>query len=379
MYFVSLAMRLTRVADNGRIAKEKFYERCLRYAIMSHEVVYAMQLNFSQIEAITLGAARVEQQADGVHFYRFTRQQEELYKARNQDFYIKTFSTSGVRLRFRTDSRTLLLFVTVSPGCSRSYFSFDVFVDGKMVDSLDNFTGMNLPYDYTKMEFSLGAFSKTFQLGEGEKEVCVYFPWSVQVALKALELDDGVFVDPVKPTKKILCFGDSITHGYDALRPGNKYISKLADFLDAEEYNKAIGGEIFWPGLAENREDFEPDYITVAYGTNDWNKCTREELTNNCRMFYRNLRENYPETPIYALTPIWRKDLEETRPFGAFRDVDALIRTQVADLEHVYVIDGFSFVPQDEKYYADLCLHPNDEGFAAYFEGLKYKLVNCCD
>lgn len=326
-----------------------------------------MKLNFSQIQAMTLGAARVERQEDGIHFCRFTREQEALYKARSEDFYMKSFSTSGVRLRFGTNSRTLHLSGDVYKGCSRTYFSFDVFVNGMMVGNLDNFTDKNAP-------FSLGAFSKTFDLGEGDKEVCIYLPWSVQIALQSLNLDDGAFVRPVRPARKILCFGDSITHGYDALRPSNKYISRFADWLDAEEYNKAIGGEIFFPELAATREDFEPDLITVAYGTNDWNNCTRDEFINNCRAFYRNLRENYPKTPIYALTPIWRKDLEETRSFGAFRDVDALIRSQVADLEHVTVIDGFSFVPQDEKYYADLFLHPNDEGFAAYFEGLVRKM-----
>ena len=333
-----------------------------------------MQLKFSQIQAITVGAARVESQEDGIHFYRFTKEQEALYKARSEDFYIKTFSTSGIRLRFRTDSRVLGLRGKVLPGCSRSYFSFDVFVDGKMVDSLNNFTGGELPHDYTKMPFLIGNFSKTFDLGAGEKEVCVYLPWSVKVALEALELDDGAFIEPIKPAKKMLCFGDSITHGYDALHPSNKYISKLADFLDAEEYNKAIGGEIFWPGLAATREDFDPDYITVAYGTNDWNTCTREEFEDNCQAFYRNLRANYPDTPIYAITPIWRKDLEEARPFGAFRDVDFLIRSQVADLENVTVVDGFNFVPHDAQYYADLFLHPNDQGFGAYATAILSKI-----
>lgn len=337
-----------------------------------------MQLNLSQIQTITLGAVRVEPQEDGIHFYRFTEEQEARYKARSEDFYLKTFCTSGVGLRFRTNSEKLQLSVGVLAGCSRSYFSFDVFADGKMVGNLDNFTGMDLPHDYTKMAFPLGDFSKTFHLGVGEKEVRIYFPWSVQVALKALALDDGAFAKPVKPRKKMLCFGDSITHGYDALRPGNKYITKLADALDAEEYNKAIAAEIFFPGLADTQEDFEPDYITVAYGTNDWNTCSREEFMDNCKAFCRNLTACYPHTKIFAITPIWRKEMDEKRPFGAFREVDALIRKQVAEFPTVTVVDGFDFVPRNEKYYADLRLHPNDAGFRAYFEALKDKLVNSC-
>ncbi len=329
-----------------------------------------MKLALSQIKEITLGVVRVEQHKNGIQFYRFTKQQEELYKKRSDDFYIKTFSTSGVALRFRTNSQTIYLSVEVTPGCSRSYFSFDVFVDGKMVDNLDNFTGTQLSRDYTKMMFPLGAFSKKFNLGAGEKEVRIYFPWSVKVTLKELSLDDDAFIEPVKPAKKILCFGDSITHGYDALRPSNKYISKLAEQLDAEEYNKAIAGEIFFPELADTREDFKPDYITVAYGTNDWNRCTKEEFKHNCKSFYQNLNKHYPNTKIFVFTPIWRKEMNEERPFGAFRNVDTIIRSQATEFAYISVIDGFSFVPQDENFYADLRLHPNDAGFAAYFEGL---------
>ncbi|MBR5281141.1 MAG: SGNH/GDSL hydrolase family protein [Clostridia bacterium] len=342
-----------------------------------------MQLEFAQIQAITVGAARVEAHKDGIHFYRFTKGQERLYQARSADFHVKTFSTSGIRLRFRTDSRVLGLRGKVLPGCSRSYFSFDIFVNGKMVDTVDNFTGLRLPHDYTKMDFPLGTFEKTVTLGEGEKEVCIYLPWSVQVVLQTLSLDEGAFVTPAKPAKKILCFGDSITHGYDALRPSNKYISKLADVLDAEEYNKAIGGEIFWPELAATREDFEPDWITVAYGTNDWNTCSRTEFENNCKAFYRNLHETYPRTPIFAITPIWRQELEEERPFGPFLQVGEHIRALTADLEHVTVVDGFDFVPQNAQYYADLRLHPDDQGFAAYYGAIwskiKGELANYCN
>ena len=38
------------------------------------------------------------------------------------------------------------------------------------------------------------------------------------------------------------------------------------------------------------------------------------------------------------------------------------------------MISGFDFVPKDEKYYADLRLHPNDEGFEYYAENL-YKEI----
>lgn len=228
------------------------------------------KLTLEEIKEITLGAVRVESDENGVNFHRFTKSQEEIYKNRNADFYKNVFATSGVKLSFKTDTQSLFLKVDVLGGSSRKFFSFDVFVDGEKVDCLKNFSEDALPSDYSTVLLPLGEFEKKFSLKKGEKKVSVYFPYTMKATLKELLVDKGAFIEPIKPKYKLLCFGDSITQGYDALYPSNKYTTQLADFLDAEEYNKAIGGEVFFPELVGEKEDFEPDYVTVAYGTNDW-------------------------------------------------------------------------------------------------------------
>ncbi len=335
-----------------------------------------MVLDLEKIKEITLGAVRVESKDDGFHFYRFTSAQEELYKNRSDDFYKKTFATSGVQFSFKTDSETIGLKGAVFSGSSRHYFCFEVFVDGKRIDSIKNFSVSDLPNNYAGVSLGLGEFQQKIALGSGVKEICVYFPWSANAVIEEFSLDDGAFVEPIKPKMKLLCFGDSITHGYDALYPSNKYITRLAKFLNAEEYNKAIGGEIFFPELAKLRDDFVPDYITVAYGTNDWNwnRVTKEEFTHNCKAFFENLRANYPESKIFAITPIWRKDYKEERPFGEFENVEQIISSVVKDIPNAVAISGFDFIEHNEKFYADLRLHPNDEGFAQYFNSLASKI-----
>lgn len=329
-----------------------------------------MDMNLSQIKNITTGAVRIEEIDKTIHFYRFTKEQEALYKNRSDDFYKKSFATSGVRLSFRTNSQTLFLRVEITAGSSRTYFAFDVFVNGEKIDTLNNFSDTELPHDYTKTAFALGEFSKEFNLGVGDKEVCIYFPWSVNAVVKELAIDNDSFIKPCKASKKILCFGDSITHGYDALYPSDKYISKLADMLHAEEYNKAIGGEIFFPELAATREDFEPDYITVAYGTNDWNYCTENEFKHNCKQFLYSLNINYQNSKIFVITPIWRKEMNESRRFGDFKNIEKIIKNQAEEFDNISVISGFEFVPQNENLFADMRLHPNDKGFEYYFENL---------
>lgn len=125
-----------------------------------------MKLTLEQIRSVTCGAASVEQEEDEVHFYRFTPEQMELYRLRSCELYRKTLATAGVRLRFRTDSSFLTLQGEVFEyGGNRRYYAIDVCVDGKLVDTLNNFDNVQLPLDYTETVLPVGEFGKTVQLG----------------------------------------------------------------------------------------------------------------------------------------------------------------------------------------------------------------------
>ena len=330
-----------------------------------------MRLTYEQIKEITCGAVSVEETEGGICFHRFTRQQRDMYQEKKTDFYNKSFATAGIKLSFRTDSSKLYLRALVKNMCTRTYCSFDVVVDGKLLGAMDNYTGLEIPKDYSQTPFPLGEMEQTFDLGPGKKQVVIHLPWNVYVLMQSLELDDGASVQAVKPEKKLLAFGDSITQGFDALRPSRRYISRLAEALNAEEINKAIGGECFCPELAALGEDIAPDYISVAYGTNDWSKNTAEMLRADSKAFFRELCSRYPNAKIYALTPIWRSNegiLAETRE--PFHSVEEAIRNAAAGLEQVTVIRGYDLVPHSVDFFGDYGLHPRNEGFDHYFENI---------
>lgn len=317
-----------------------------------------MKLSLQQIQSITKGAVRITEQDGKICFFRFTEIEEALYKNRSEDFYKKTFSTAGIRLEFITDSRSLFLATEVSSGSSRKFFAHDIFVNGKKIGSLGS------------CQTNVGTFSDSFDLGSGEKLVCIYMPWSTASQISALELDDGATLTPIKKERKILMYGDSITQGYDALSPSISYASRLADALNAESVNKAIGGEVFWSTLAEVSDLNGIDLITVAYGTNDFSRGNFTKFEENARAFYRTLSEKYRSAKIFALAPIWRADYEKDTGFGSFFLVRDTL-TQIADeLDNVTLINGFDFVPKDPSYFSDRYLHPNDEGFDFYADAL---------
>jgi lysophospholipase L1-like esterase len=340
-----------------------------------------MNLSVEQIKSITCGAAQILEEGGGLRFWRFTEHQQELYSqlrpvlTKIKNYRPTSTTSSGVRLAFRTDSCHLGLKVDVFRGSPRTFFSFDVLVDGQYYDSMDNFGENIYPQGEPKTVYPLGIHEKEFTLPAGEKLVEIYFPWSVCPILQTLTLDDGATLTPVKRSKTYLAFGDSITQGYDILRPSRHHIPTAAKLLDADLTNKGIGGEYFFPPLADSPDDFQPDYITVAYGTNDLVHVDGTHFDEDVKTFFTSLRKHYPNAKIACITPIWRATFDGANNFDTIENLEKRMAAAVADVPGVKVVRGYEFVPQDTALLSDLSTHPNDEGFAYYcknfWEGIK--------
>ena len=327
-----------------------------------------------------MGAVDFACDDSGVSFFRFTEEQREKYKERSDAYYRNSFSTAGIKLSFETDSKKLHLDILTEPGSSRRYFSLDVVANGERIGSIDNFSEREIPQNFHAMDGEFGEFSKSFELGSGIKTVCIHFPWSATTKLISMELDDGAFIKPAKKQKKLITFGDSITQGYDSLRPSSRYAARLSEALDAEEINKGIGGERFWPELSAMKDSFLPDYITVAYGTNDWRHYglgpeAYDSFCGNCNLFFENLRKSYPDSKIFAITPLWRADIEKVEAAWTFEENEEIIR-RAAESRGIEVIRGVELIPHRTDIFGDLVLHPNDDGFGFYFENLYNAVKN---
>ena len=333
-----------------------------------------MKLTLEQIRSITRGAINVREEADGIRFYRFNKEETEFYKPLPN--YEKVYATSGVQLEFETDAEAMRFVTVMSSASTRSFFSFDVYVNGEFVGEMKNFPDDLEPTGYSQIPFELGFHEKRFEFGVGTKTVRVVFPFSAFCALKEIDLEGATFVKPVKLPKTLLAYGDSITHGYDALHFSRSYIAKLARYLDAELYNKGIGGEIYRPGLAAIKNDINPDYVTVAYGSNDFNKAKKSEFGDDCENFLSNLKANYPKAKIFVISPIWRIDCNVSKngEFDKFSEISDTIKA-CAEKVGVHFIYGFDFVPHDKSYFADRqVVHPNEEGFDLYFKALRKEI-----
>ena len=311
------------------------------------------------------GAVETAEEGGEWAFRRFTAGQAAAYReAGNDDFFQKTFASAGVRLALRTDAEALSFDYRFERGSSRAFGFFDVHVDGALAahDGLETDDG-------ARHAFAAG-------LGPGEKRVEVYFPWSRQTFVSNFALRRASFAEPLRRSRTMLCFGDSITQGYDARYPSLSYVEAVARFLDADPVNKAIGGDVFFPALLRERDGFDPDFVTVAYGTNDWRHKEPADVRDRAAAFFRRLAELYPAARILALAPLWRGEPASESAFGEdVRCMERLIREACAGLPNVTVVPGYNLIPHLAEFFSDGRLHPNDLGFGVLAQNLQRGLA----
>ena len=321
-----------------------------------------MKLSFEQLCSIACGTDRLEQVEGGVQFFRMTAAQKQYYLSYNNiEKANKTDSTACVRLAFYTNSESVKFSTKFTEGSSRAYAYFDIYENGAMIAH-----GGEEKENETTVEAKLLA---------GESLVEIYFPWSKGVVMTSFELDDGATIKPYNRSKKLVAYGDSITHGYDAIYPSLSYINRLGNLLDADVYNRGIGGDVFAAELVKRDDVKNVDYVTIAYGTNDWSMCTMEKFDANCRAFFKAVYEAYPNSRVIAIAPIWRGDAERETPMARpISDVYKLFCEYTKDYENFTVVDGWNLIPHLSAFFHDQILHPNDQGFSLYAENL-YKEI----
>ena len=310
-----------------------------------------MKIDFERIKQLSFGAVDFEERNGALLLHRFTPKQREVFVPVER-FLVRSFSDAGVRIEFTTDAARLVFSGEAEMASSLEFYYFDICVNGVLCHHL----GSESSIKDKNFRFEV-------ELPQGMNRIAIYFPMLSKIALGTFELPGASVVEPVQKSRSIVCYGDSITQGYNARYPSVAYPNAVADALDARMVNKAIGGALFTPELAAIPDDVRPDLITVAYGTNDWDQSTRADLIRNTSAFFDALEASCPGTPVRVLLPIWRKDRERTTAVGSFADTAKIIGDAAAGRSGFEVIDGLLLVPHLESCFTADGLHPNDFGF----------------
>ncbi len=300
-----------------------------------------MKLTLEQIKSVTFGALRIYEDEQGIRFQKCTESQVAAWYQRSQGLGQRSETTTGIRLDFCTDSRTL----SVDAASGDKY---EVHIN-------------NLPrYRVHRAEGE----PMVFALGEGEKRVTLILPSHGVGVLRAVELDDGATLAPYAHKRRILFIGDSITQGWNARYDSLSYAWQVTKFLDADSVIQGIGGAYFHESTADTL-NFDPDTVVVAYGTNDYGHYkTLEELRTHADLFFAAVAAQYGDKKKLAVTPIFREDMATDKAMGSFAQCRAAV-AEMAEKHGFAVVDGLTLVPHHMDFMAD-SLHPNDLGFGVF-------------
>lgn len=312
-----------------------------------------MKLTDQQIDSIVFGAEWAEQTERGRVFHRMSKQSADGFSVSEgaNFFKPKCSSATCINYDFYTDSKSMVFSYTeLFEGSSRKIFFFDVYVN----DVMTMHVGEN-PCEHTE-----GCF--TVNLNGDINRITIYSPTLMGYALGSIEIDDGAKIIPVVKKGKLLALGDSITHGYDQMYTSLAYANAIFRRFDLEVVNQAIGGARAWGNTLVKENDV--DYVTVAYGTNDWSTKTKESFAKDYDAYVAQLREFYPEAKIFLISPIWRGDKSESG-MGTM-DVAERIIEKVADKYGCVYVYGWNLVPHLPEFFSPDKIHPNDLGGTQY-------------
>ena len=312
-----------------------------------------MRLTTEQIRALSVGAVRVFEAEDGIHFSKFTEKQTAAYYALSNTLGQRADTTTGVRLDFETDSKTLRFGVS-------SGGRYEIWLNGVLRYKLHPLTDSESHEAEVALTDTLGNPCDTVR-------VTLCFPSHSCGVLTFLELDDGASFERHRFDRKLLFIGDSITQGYNSHYDTLSYAYRVSRMLNADSVIQGVGGAFFHESTFD-LPAFDPDTVVVAFGTNDFGRCkTMDELRDNARAFLAPLAEAYRGKRVYVIAPIWRGVQE--KPMGGFRDAQR-IPLEVAKELGLNAIDGLSLTPPLSEFYAGDDLHPDSQGFSLFAEAL---------
>ncbi len=326
-----------------------------------------MKINIQKIKDITLGALRIYEKDGYVCFSRFTEKQEaDLFKRCGS----KVYGCANIRLEFYTKGGDISFDYEITPGTVREYYSVDLKCNGVYRHGICKNTNSDKD-----------TFSYTIPVSDDKQRVTVYFPTTACLKLKNLSLPEDF--TPHTRSLKILTLGASYEQGYNPNHFSNTYMNIVADELDAHMINQAVGGDRFREENVYIAEGFDPDFITVSYGVNDW---VVGALGNgeDARKYLNALTKIYPDKKIFVTLASDNKYLEETRKNDDALEDGSEENTQVAktmeevrqivanaakEFSNTICINGKDFVPYYEDCYYSDKVHFTDLGNVFYAAG----------
>lgn len=314
-----------------------------------------------------IGANYSQQSVEGLEFMRFRPAYYDMTLGELGAIPERARTTTGSRLRFRTDSENILVKFHTRPDDENRNSDFGIYFDGSWQGRF-----------FTNKSYSDFTIPLVNPVPGQPLTVDLVMPnWSNPI-LSEIQLDAGsqLFSLPALTKKTYVALGDSITHGTGQKATYEGYPFLLSEAIDYDLYNLAVGGSQIAPNLAACLEDFsQVDLITILIGFNDWNMGkTLEEYRADYHNLLDTIRAAHPSTPIVCMRLTYTDATESLRvtdeTIEGFREaVSQVVQERIAagDL-NIHVVAGEDFFT-GSSYLSDK-VHPNATGAQAMADAL---------
>lgn len=307
-------------------------------------------LSDEEISNFTSGVYTVSRRDSLLFFERFPDTVLSLVAVK-ETWAVRSQCTSGVKISFLTNSDYLFISGVSYPN-SPQCEPFILLVNEKLLESLPKAN-------------EAGYFSEIFELETSSdlKLVEIHFPAYARGAISKIGVARNAGLIPPPSRGILLAMGNSITQAGGAYKG---YSSILARNSGLNLHNLGVGGHIFDSSFLPYAFVKDPDLITVAYGTNDWNGGRPPE---NIEAFFKRLVQLYEKTNIFVLEPLhrYRPVNSESGELSRNRngqDLDYyrnLIRNTALSYPNIHVIDYRNILMDDPDLFTD-GIHPTLEG-----------------
>ena len=299
------------------------------------------------------GAVSLQRTDEWVMPWRAPYEEIELFPP--LDLQGRLAAAAGVRLAFRSDTRTL----RGSVAADAEMLKLDLCCDGEFIGSRlmagkDGFRFDGLPI--------------------GEKTIELWLPQLGMFRLCGLELDDGASLSAWEDARpRWIAYGSSITHCVEAESPTQTWPAIVARRAGLNLMCLGVGGHCHLdPMIARVIRGLPADFISLCVGINVYGACSLSPRTYCPAVigFIKIVREGHPNAPIAVTSPIVSPSRETTRnavglTLQAIRDEtdDAVARLQAAGDDNIHYVNGLDIMGAESVHLLPDGLHPNAEGY----------------
>ncbi len=283
---------------------------------------------------------------------------------------------SGVRLRLRTDSRSLHLFtqqrLAWRPDVPAWPSAYDLFINGERVRRVSAEGGARL----IPMGEMFGDEHATLALDDlppGDKSIELWFPGAATIAIERIAVDQGASFAPWPDGRPRLVFhGSSNTQCAGAAGASESWPAIASALADARLLNLGWAGSCLLSGSAARMvRDESAAGIVLELGVNVWNEGMLKERTfhDSAHSMIALIRERHRHTPMAIVSPFLLQageDVGDQQGLSASQMrtmLEGIVAThRAAGDTELHYVDGLSlFGPADAHLQPD-GVHPNGTG-----------------